>query len=134
MHRFKLFLLLLLIPLVVFGAAVPKTELALLGHVIMRVDGSAVVVDGYRFYASKISGSKPGLLPTTTVPESANEIVAKLTALAPPPASGNYYVIATAYKGTEESGTTNEASFYAVGDGTYFTAAPLGVPGALQLR
>lgn len=138
MHRIKLFLLLLVIPLAVFAAAVPKTEVTLLGHVTQRVDGTAVVVDGYRFYVSKIAGSKPGPIATTTVPESANDIAAKLTALAPPPANGNHYVVATSYKvsvqGTEESGSSNEVAFYAVGDGTYFIAAPLAVPASLQLR
>lgn len=133
MHRFKLLFLLLFIPLVVFGAAVPKTEVTL-QHVTQRVSGDPVVVDGYRFYVSKIAGSKPGITPAATIPEISGELVAKLTALAPPPANGNHYVIATAYKGTEEGGSSNEVMFYAVGDGTYFIAAPLGVPGALQLR
>lgn len=98
MHRIKLLLLLLLIPLAVFGAAIPKTEVTL-QHVTQRVSGEPVVVDGYRFYVSKIAGSKPGTAPIASVLESAGEIVAKLTVLAPPPASGNYYVIATSYKG-----------------------------------
>lgn len=131
----KLFLLLLLIPLVVFAAPATKTKLALLGHVTTRIDGTPATVTGYNFYVSKTNGTYP-LAPTATVPESANEIAATLIILIPPPASGTYYVVATAYIAGEfpESSRTSVASVYAVGDGTFFPLAPLAAPGALQLQ
>ena len=131
MKRIKLLLLLLFIPLVVFAAVEPKTQVQI-DHVTQRVSGAAVVVDGYRFYVSTVSGFKP-VTPVNTIPEQAGDIISPLLSLAPPPAKGTYYVKATSYKGTEESGPSNEVAFYAVGDGTFFVSAPLGVPGALRL-
>lgn len=131
MKRIKLLLLMLCIPLVVFAAAEPKTKVQI-DHVTQRVNGDAVVVDGYRFYVSKVSGFAP-VTPVNTVPEQAGDIISPLLALAPPPAKGTYYVKVTAYKGTDEGGPSNEVAFYAVGDGTFFVSAPLGAPGALRL-
>ena len=131
MKRIKLLLLLLCIPLVVFAAADQKTKVQI-EHVTQRVSGEAVVVDGYRFYVSTVSGFKP-VTPVNTVSEKAGDIISPLIYLIPPPAKGAYYVKATAYKGTEESGPSNEVAFYAVGDGTFFSLAPLGAPGALRL-
>ena len=131
MKRIKLLLLLLCIPLVVFAAVEPKTKVQV-DHVTTRINGEAVVVDGYRFFVSKVSGFNP-TTPVNIVPEQAGDIISPLLSLIPPPAKGTYYVKATAYKGTEEGGPTNEVSFYAVGDGTFFVSAPLGVPGALRL-
>ena len=132
MKRIKLLLLILLIPLVVFAAAEPKTKVQMDGHTTQRLSGEAVVVDGYRFYVSKVSGFTP-VTPTVTVLEQAGDIFSTLSSLAPPPAKGTYYVKITAYKGTDEGGPSNEVAFYAVGDGTFFVLAPLGVPGALRL-
>ena len=133
MHRLKLFLLLLIIPITVFAAATPKTEVVLIGHVTQRVSGTAVVVDGYRFYASKTLGTYPSTA-ATTVPENVSEILSPLKDIIPPPASGNYYIVVTAYISSEESSYSNFVPVYAVGDGTFFIAAPLDAPGALQLR
>lgn len=141
MHRIKLFLLLLVIPLAVFAAPVPKTEVALLGHVTTRISGSPVVVTGYKFYISKVSDGSYITPAAATVPESASEIKTTLVSLIPPPAKGTYYIYATSYLGPsvsapagEESAISNPVAVYANGDGTFFTAAPLGVPGPLELR
>lgn len=131
MKRIKLLLLLLFIPLVVFAAPELKTKLQI-EHVTQRVSGEAVVVDGYRFYVSKVPAFAP-VTPTATVTERAGDIFTTLLSLAPPPAKGTFYVKVTAYKGTDEGGPSSEVSFYAVGDGTFFILAPLGAPGALRL-
>lgn len=133
MRKFRLFLLLLLIPITVFAAAVPKTQVALLGHVTERVSGDPVVVTGYKFYVSKTIGTYPAT-PSATVVEGVAEITVLLSNVIPAPASGNYYIVATSYTATEESIYSNPVPVYAMGDGTYFIAAPLGAPGALQLR
>jgi hypothetical protein len=133
MHRIKLFLLLLLIPLVVFAAPATKTKVVLVGHVTQRLNGDAVTVTGYKFYTSKTLGTYP-TTPAATVVESASEITATLSTLIPPPASGTHYVVATSYITGEESATSNAVSVYAVGDGTFFPLAPLGVPGPLELQ
>ena len=128
----KLLLLLLCIPLMVFAAPEPKTKVQLIGHVTQRINGDPIVVDGYRFYVSTVPGFKP-MTPVTTVLEQAGDIISPLSSLAPPPAKGTYYIKATSYKGTEESGPSSEVAFYAVGDGTFFVSAPMGAPGALRL-
>lgn len=129
----KLILFLCLIPLVVFAAPVAKTKVSLVGHVTSRINGDAVVVDGYKFYVTTISGTFAST-PNITVPESTETIEASLTTLIPPPAKGTYYVMATSYKASEESYRSNEVVVYAAGDGTFFPQAPLGVPGVLQLQ
>ena len=128
----KLLLLILCIPLVVFAAPEPKTKIQMDGHTTQRQDGTAVVVDGYRFYVSTVPGFKP-VTPAATVTERAGDIFTTLSSLVSPPAKGTYYVRVTAYKGTDEGGPSSEVAFYAVGDGTFFISAPLGAPGALRL-
>lgn len=129
----KLFLLLLLVPLVVFAAPATKTKLALLGHVTTRIDGSPLTVTGYKFYVSKTLGTYPAIA-SDTVPESATTITSSMITLIPPPASGTHYIVATAYITGDESAKSDAITVYAVGDGTFFPLAPLGVPGPLELQ
>jgi hypothetical protein len=133
MYKLKLFLLLLLIPLAVFAAAVPKTQVYLLGHVTQRMDNSPAVAIGYNFYVRTAAGSFDKV-PTLTVPESTSVISADLVKLIPPPAKGNYSVIATAYDAQGEGLQSNQVTIYAVGDGSFFLQAPLGAPGELLIR
>ena len=137
----KLILLLCAIPLVVFAAPSPKTKLVLDGHVTTRVSGTPVVVTGYKFYVSKVKDGSYNTPAAGTVLERASEISILLKDVIPPPASGVYYVYAASYlapsaaePGGEESMISEAATVYAVGDGTFFTIAPLAVPGRLELR
>ena len=137
----KLIALLLLIPLLVFAAPMPKTKVVLDGHVTTRVSGAPVVVTGYKFYISKVNDGSYITPAVATVPESTSEISVQLKTLIPPPASGIYYVYGTAYiapnaaePAGEESGISNSVPVYAVGDGTFFIQAPLAAPSRLELR